>query len=295
MTRATKWWLAAALSAGLHGLGVAALTCFRVARHGDGVTLPCEVAYISIEPAAEAPPLKSKMQSHIVEISILDPGEASSEPPASPSAPDVPGQRLDSPGPGTAKLGNPLIAAPIGSGPATPGGGTGAIFFGVPGKGKNIVYLIDASSSMGPSGALDTARRELLTSLRGLSEGVRFQIVVFHSQAKTLLWQDGWLLPDAATLERIESSLRDLQAEGRTDYDQALRRALSFRPDVLYFLTDARELPPRLIFDTTRLNAGRSTIHVIELSARASQRPECDLHLLARQNGGDFRQCRPMP
>jgi len=287
MSRAAKWWLAAALSAGLHGLGVAALACLKVARHEGHVAPPCEIAYVSIEPVRE-PPLKSTMRSPIVEISLT--AAEASEPPATPATPDVPGPRATpASNASAAHLGNPQSAAPHGSAGV---GRSAASFFGVPGKGKSIVYLIDCSSSMGPSGALETARHELLASLGTLPEGVRFQIIVFHSQSRTLLGRDGWLSPDSATFERVTSALRDLQAEGKTDYDQALKRALSFRPDVLYFLTDARDLPSRLILDTTRLNAGRSIIHVIELAAQAP-RADSDLQALARHNGGDFRQCRP--
>lgn len=295
MGRAAKWWLAAALSAGLHGLGVAALACFKVVRHEEHISSPCEIAYVSIEPARESP-LQSTMQSPIVEISMQAPSEESSEPPAPASKPDIPGSRPDpASNSGAAQLGNPQIAAPIAQGTPTPRGIPGTSFFGVPGKGKSIVYLIDSSSSMGPSGALETARRELLASLRGMAEGSRFQIIVFHGQSKALLGRDGWLMPDEATLRRVEASLGELQAEGGTDYDRAFKLALSFRPDVLFFLTDARDLPARLIGDATRLNAGRSAIHVIELSTHAVQQQECDLQLLARLNGGDFRHCRPAP
>ena len=102
-----------------------------------------------------------------------------------------------------------------------------------------------------------------------------------------------WLEPSREIFERVSRALDNLQAEGRTDYDQALKKALALRPDVLFFLTDASDLPPRLIVETTRVNAGRTAIHVIELAGRHDAHGS-DLQFLARENRGVLRQCSPL-
>ena len=69
----------------------------------------------------------------------------------------------------------------------------------------------------------------------------------------------------------------------------ALFRALSLAPDVVYFLTDADELPPDNQRKVTQLNRGHSSIHVIELNTSNRDRPRMPLQELARNNRGTYR------
>jgi hypothetical protein len=183
---------------------------------------------------------------------------------------------------------------PLASGPGhdpngAPGGGTGqatATFFQVPAQGKTIVYLIDSSSSMGPSGALDAACRQLRESIRRLPATARFQVITYNSSARPLL-SDRWLDP-TQDLNRVEQAVAALQAVGGTNHN-SLFWALSFQPDALYFLTDDDDLPGNLVHEVTRRNHGRSVIHVIELNTHNRGRPDMPLQVLARDNGGAYR------
>jgi VWA domain-containing protein len=192
----------------------------------------------------------------------------------------------------------PDTPASIGAESGDSGTGAGAIttFFQVPARGHSIVYLIDCSSSMGPSGALDAARRELLASLHRLPRDVRFQVIVYNSSARALVPQfQEWMCPDPPSLERVESALNELAAEGRTNYAQALQRGLALQPDVLFLLTDADSLPLRLVREVIQRNRRRTVIHVIELTTGHGVQTQKSLQQLARDNQGIYRAVNPEP
>jgi hypothetical protein len=61
------------------------------------------------------------------------------------------------------------------------------------------------------------------------------------------------------------------------------------RPDVIFLVTDADNLTEQQVEETTRLNAGKSVIHTIELSLANRQREHMPLQQLARRNGGRYQ------
>ena len=121
--------------------------------------------------------------------------------------------------------------------------GVATTFFDVPARGRSIVYLIDASSSMGPSGALALATRELLASLARLPAGARFQVLTYNSRVTPLLPRYPEGMPASPLmLDQVAQALRELEPVGATDHGRALREALNLRSDALFFLTDADDL-----------------------------------------------------
>jgi hypothetical protein len=203
----------------------------------------------------------------------------------------------ESPGPvddGQQPAQSKQVASGIDHGVPLGNGGTGPrvapSFFHVPATGSKIVYLIDASASMGKHGALDAAREELLRSVCSLPQTMQFQIVVFHLRAFPLLPQNpDWITPTPDAVADVENALRALPAEGGTDPRTALRYALSRQPDVLFFLTDAGEIKMETIREITHFNRGRSIVHVIELGAEEAGSGDLPLQLLAEHNGGVFQ------
>jgi hypothetical protein len=194
-----------------------------------------------------------------------------------------------------------LITGPAGGEgePAEPshggaGGGTGQgrDLFPVPATARTVVYVLDRSLSMWEHGTLDPARTELLASLWRLPAATRFQVIPYNLQAEPLrVNQSSDLLPaDPATLRQVAKLVMELQASGNTNHGQALRRGLRFRPDVLYFITDADDISLEEVAGVTRLNQGRSVIHAVELSERRSPRQDSPLRRLAGSNGGTYRQ-----
>src|SRR5262249_17807209 len=65
-------------------------------------------------------------------------------------------------------------------------GGAAASFLQGPARRRRIVYVIDRWVSMGISGGLDAARRELLASLAHLPEAARFQVILYNRAAEPL-------------------------------------------------------------------------------------------------------------
>src|SRR5581483_7459538 len=62
------------------------------------------------------------------------------------------------------------------------GGPPGASFFQVASPARSVVYVLDRSGSMGPSGALERAKAELLLSLRRLPPEMLFQVIAYNDQ-----------------------------------------------------------------------------------------------------------------
>jgi hypothetical protein len=219
--------------------------------------------------------------------------------PASPITPDkgvaevpVPNQAKEK-GPDQEKAGVRPPASPSAVAGGAQGGGSEragtTTFFQIPARGLSIVYLIDGSASMGPNGALARARRELLVSLQQLPATARFQIIIYNRSANPLLPRfQHWLTPDPATLELVRQKLAEVHAEGGTDHSQALYRGLAEQPDVLYFLTDAADLPAHLVQEVARRNHERTAIHVIELNDGSPSRSVQQLQQLARANRGTY-------
>ncbi|MBI3411183.1 MAG: VWA domain-containing protein [Planctomycetes bacterium] len=181
--------------------------------------------------------------------------------------------------------GVPETGAP---GPAARGGTT--TFFQVPAHGRRIVYVLDASMSMGKDGALKVAQEELLQSIRNLPSDVHFQVIVYNTQPRFLnpRWET-MLRPTRDVKEEIADGLANLNAEGGTDHAPALKKALSLRPDVIYFLTDADDLKQEHLRLVNRLNQGHTVIHTIELSPHNRHRPGMPLQLLASENRGQYQ------
>lgn len=179
-----------------------------------------------------------------------------------------------------------------GAGSDKPGTGVGGALPALPLSATRVVYVLDRSISMGQGGALGTACRQVLASLRALPHGSVFQIVLFNGLAEPLRLGDrpAVLLPaDEATLREVEASFRWLQATGTTRPAEALRRGLRFRPQVIYFLTDADDLAPQEVTRLSRETLGRTVIHAVELSDRAAAQLG-PLGELAAATGGTYRR-----
>jgi hypothetical protein len=187
-------------------------------------------------------------------------------------------------------LSGPTVPAPADNG--SKGGVRGATgIFSLPPTASSVVYVLDRSVSMGIRNKLDLACRELLASVRRLPPSARFQVIAYNTSAEPLVIGGRVdLLPvEPAILDEVASTLRNLVASGGTDHVQALCRGLTFHPDVLFFVTDADDLPLAKIDFISRCNRG-TVIHAIELSHRRSARSDGPLAQLAHGNGGTYRQ-----
>lgn len=187
---------------------------------------------------------------------------------------------------------------PAGSGPSTASGGPAGVasFFGVPARGQSVVYAIDRSVSMGLTGALETARRELLACLDRLPSTARFQVVCYNRRAEplTLGGQTGLAAATTENKQQAAAFLESLRAEGSTNHLPALQQALALEPDEIFLVTDADDLTPEQVRDVTRQNRRATVIHTIDLS-RQPRREDGPLCRLARANRGTYRPLVPGP
>ena len=152
---------------------------------------------------------------------------------------------------------------------------------------QRVIYLLDRSLSMGPSGGLQRARQEFAAALRELPDGVQVQVLAYNHSVQPLLPSaSGYVQLDAANRDSLNRQLASLTAAGRTDHRNALRRGLALAPDVLYLLTDADDLSEADIRATTWDNRHRTIIHVVELIKPVRSRQDSPLARLAAANGG---------
>jgi hypothetical protein len=131
----------------------------------------------------------------------------------------------------------------FGSGPGNRSGtgrGNGTSMYGIPSKGKKFVYVIDRSSSM--TDVLVQAKNELMASLRRLDESQAFQVIFFNNVPRELRHRRFDMFHGTeADRQVVEDQLASVSASGGTDRQLALKKALEFGPDVIYFLTDSED------------------------------------------------------
>ncbi len=163
--------------------------------------------------------------------------------------------------------------------------------FGVRGSGRKFVYIFDRSASMA-GGPLRAAKAELQTSLRTLEHEHQFQIIFYNDHPESIPLKHGkkeLLVADSAGLTAASAFIDKMLAEGGTEHLAALRLALRWQPDAIFFLTDGSEpeLLPAELGALRRLNQG-TAIHTIEFGLGPKRTQESFLERLAAQNGGRY-------
>lgn len=205
------------------------------------------------------------------------------------------------PAPGAGGLGDGALP---GAGALTQGGATGSVgkigankghtyLFGIQGVGNKFVYVFDRSASMeGYEGRpLAAAKTELRKSLEQLDAIHQFQIIFYNDRQNVfnpyLPQPPRMLFADEKHRDLAQRYIRSVTADGGTRHLEALRLALNFGPDVVFFLTDADEpeLTPAELADVARRTSG-AVIHAIEFGAGPKRSGENFLQRLARQSGG---------
>jgi Ca-activated chloride channel family protein len=167
-------------------------------------------------------------------------------------------------------------------------------FFDIDTEGNRFLYVVDQSGSMGFYGQLRVARSELQASLQSLDSTQQFHIIFYNTRYREMQLRNrepglSWATDINRTL--AGQFLRGVSPEGGTDHIPALRKALSYRPEHLFFLTDADQpqLTARDLDAIQRLNRGRTHIHCIEFGQGANLGLDNFLKRLARQNDGTYR------
>ena len=200
---------------------------------------------------------------------------------------------------GTAVLGEDGMpnAGGLSEGPAGRKGSIGGkarpSLFGITAEGWKFVYVFDRSDSMNwhDRKPLRAAKAELLASLESLERVHQFQII-FYNQKPEIFNPSGQRNKLAFATEQNKRNAHrfvgGITATGGTEHVAALKLAITLKPDVIFFLTDADDPPLSTgqLYDINRRAAG-ITIHAVEFGLGPERNSNNFLVKLARQNGGE--------
>src|SRR5262249_34166842 len=182
-----------------------------------------------------------------------------------------------------------------GSGGGSGGGigrgiGPGTQFFGARDHAHSFAYVIDCSGSMATRNSLDIAKRELLASLNQLPPDAEFAVVFYNLLARMLSdpqGHRGLMAATAANKKRIQDQLASILPDGGTDHMAALRAALTLKPEVIFFLTDA-DLMTNGDVNEILAEAGTTRIQAVEFGRGVNLGERTPLRRLAATTGGAY-------
>ena len=141
--------------------------------------------------------------------------------------------------------------------------------------GQTIVYVLDASGSMGEWGKFDRGRRALIATLRKQPDTVRFQVVVYAGTAVLPLPAPvgGCVAATEDHVQRMELALKTVAPAGRSNHLEGVRLAVSLKPDVVLILTDADDIPAAKVRGIVAQAGKPLTVCVAKVGADAVEVP----------------------
>src|SRR5271157_1344011 len=169
--------------------------------------------------------------------------------------------------------------------------GPGTEFFGAREHGQSFAYVIDCSGSMKKWNSLEVAKRELLASLNQLPPDARFSVIFYNERARVFADPSGQqgLMPATTTNKvQVQSQLQRVTPEGDTKHMVALRTALGLKPEVIFFLTDSRDMSDNDVNEILAETHG-SRIQAVEFDLGPDLGKQTPLRRLATTTGGTYR------
>jgi hypothetical protein len=172
------------------------------------------------------------------------------------------------------------------------GGYASVSVFGVQGKGSKFIYVFDRSASM-EGRPLAAAKKQLVDSLQSLDSVHQFHIIFFNTKIQSFdISGGGHRIAFASDRNKklAANFVGGITADGGTDRMYALREALNFAPDVIFFLTDADDaMSASEMAELARANRKvQASICVIEFGKNGAPAPNNFLARLAADNGGQY-------
>lgn len=193
---------------------------------------------------------------------------------------------------------NPLPAMPIGTGSGIAReGAAGAAspgvpeFMGIRGEGKDVVYVLDFSGSMGGE-KITYLKIELKRSIFALTPKNTFQVILFNDR-EIENPTPGMLPASKANTRSCATWIDQRDAGGGTNPTVALEIALTkLQPETIYLLTDGVFNSEADVFDViAKHNAERKVqINTIGFGADVNV---ATLERIARENRGSYRFVSP--
>ena len=191
------------------------------------------------------------------------------------------------------------LVRPNGASRPTSQGGEGiakASFMGVKAQGTTFVYVIDCSGSM-IGAPMSFAKNELLASLESLERTQRFSIIFYNDTYQDKIYKvrgDQKSLYWANTINKnfAKRFIARINPDSGTFHKEPLLAAIRMKPEVIFFLTDAKQpaLSAGELNEVAKANDGHSRIFCIEFG-KGGELEDYDnfLKKLARQNNGQYR------
>ncbi|MDR2344924.1 MAG: VWA domain-containing protein [Planctomycetaceae bacterium] len=155
--------------------------------------------------------------------------------------------------------------------------------FGAIGRGSSFVFVFDRSGSM-IGKPLSNAKLELIQALESLNHRHRFNIIFYDYDQ--VVWRSSMVAGTKKNKNNAVTFIEGIIAGGGTKPLPPLLKAISYRPDVIFFLTDG-------VFDINLddicRKTGRTKINVIQFGI-TSVPPQSELlKELAERTKGDYR------
>ncbi|HBN74253.1 MAG TPA: hypothetical protein DD473_00205 [Planctomycetaceae bacterium] len=214
--------------------------------------------------------------------------------------PEIPANALIGPGPAESLLPSSSEMAAISQQLPPPTDTKSGIpsttkFFDIATRGRVLIYVIDCSGSMNRNNSFRHAKAELSASLERLDGSHKFHIIFYNDHVYEFLDRNG--KPDvqwatAGNLARGRSFISEMDNSEGTAHLPALIKALSYSPEVIFFLTDAAEpaMTAKQLDEVRRVNKGQAAIHCIEFGIQPTDLKLPNfLQKLSSENGGTYR------
>ncbi len=170
------------------------------------------------------------------------------------------------------------------------GGGGGTSFFGVAGRGRRFMYIVDVSGSMNSENRFVILRRNLKSSISGLPEHASFFVSAYNNKAIPMNARQTWKRASKSEKLSFNAWINNIDPDHGTNPLPSFEFALDKikpRPDIIYFMTDGENIQGLSEAISELNNRGRKVkIHCIAFGNSGSEEM---MRRIARDSGGKYR------
>jgi hypothetical protein len=164
-------------------------------------------------------------------------------------------------------------------------------WFGVPVRGKRVVFCADVSASMRYK--LPLANDQLVRAVKGLPSDALFEVVFFNEWV--MPWRGRLVHADPITKELLARHLPTLEIKSYTNLFDALERALSLDPEEVFVVSDGEPnrgpkiLPRDILSGLDAINARKVPIHAVSVVRAVDGHDHVPLlREIAERSGGRY-------
>ena len=169
-----------------------------------------------------------------------------------------------------------------------------AYFFGMPVRGREIVFVFDISASMRKK--LPLALQQLMRSIKALPPRSRFEVIFFNEFVWP--WRGRLSRADPVTKALLIEKLEDLEIKSYTNLFDAIERGLRMQPDEIFVISDGapnrgrKKFTRDILKEIGRLNPNRRVaIHCVSVVRTVDGDDHVDLlKKIAAENRGQSVQ-----